>query len=181
MRGFSNSRIALPVSAGDAIDNWTAPWRARWRALAERERRGVTIIAWVLGLFVLWALAIAPAWRTARNAPVQLDQLDVQLQQMQRQANEARELRAIPALGATQAAAALKVASEALGSAGRLQLGGDRATLTLTGANGTQLREWLAEARSTARARPIEANLTRGPQGYSGTIVVALPTGSGAP
>jgi general secretion pathway protein M len=181
LRGFSNSRIALPVSAGDAIDNWTAPWRARWRALGQRERRGIAIIAWVVGLFLLWAVAIAPAWRTARVAPAQLDQLDAQLQQMQRLANEARELRAIPALGGSQAAAALRAASEQLGVAGRLQLSGDRATLTLTGVNGSQLREWLAEARSAARARPLEANLTRGPQGYSGSIVVALPTGGGAP
>ena len=178
MKGFSNSRLALPVSAGDAIDNWTAPWRARWRALGQRERRGLSIAAWVVGLFLLWALAIAPAWRTVRSAPQQLDQLDAQLQSMQRQANEARELRAIPALGATQAAAALKAASDELAGAGRLQLNGDRATLTLTNANGTQLREWLAEARSAARARPVEANLTRSPQGYSGSIVVALPTGS---
>lgn len=181
MKGFSNSRIALPVSAGDAIDNWTAPWRARWRALGERERRGLAIIAWVVGLFLLWAVAIAPAWRTARAAPAQLDQLDAQLQQMQRQANEARELRAIPALGGSQAAAALRAASDGLGGAGRLQLSGDRATLTLSGVNGTQLREWLSEARSAARARPLEANLTRGPQGYSGSIVVALPAGGGAP
>lgn len=181
MKGFSNSRIALPVGAGDAIDNWTAPVRARWRALGQRERRWLAIAAWVVGLFLLWAVAIAPAWRTTRAAPAQLDQLDAQLQQMQRQASEARELRAIPSIGAAQAASALKAASEGLGAAGRLQLAGDRATLTLSGANGTQLRDWLAEARSAARARPIEANLTRGAQGYSGTIVVALPTGGGAP
>ena len=179
MRGFSNSRIALPVGAGDAIDSWAAPWRARWKALGTRERRGISIAAWVLGLFLLWALAIAPASRTVRTAPAQLDQLDAQLQQMQRQANEARELRAIPALATSQAAAALRATTEELGAAGRLQLSGDRATVTLTGANGTQLREWLAQARSAARARPLEANLTRGPAGYSGSIVVALPSGAG--
>lgn len=181
MRGFSNSRIALPVSAGDAIDHWTAPWRARWRALGQRERRGISIAAWVIGVFLLWAVAIAPAWRTVRAAPAQLDQLDAQLQQMQRLADEARELRAIPPLGTSQAAAALRAATDELGGAGRLQLSGDRATLTLVGANGTQLSEWLAEARSAARARPLQANLTRGPEGYGGSIVVALPTGGGAP
>jgi len=181
MKGFSNSRLALAVSAGDAIDNWTAPWRARWRALAPRERRGLRIAAWVVGMFLLWALAIAPAWRTVRAAPAQLDQLDAQLQGMRRQANEARELRAIAPLSGSQAAAALRTASEALGSAGRLQIVGDRATLTLTGVNGTQLRDWLAEARSAARARPTEANLTRGPQGYSGSVLVVLPGAGGAP
>lgn len=181
MKGFSNSRIALPVSAGDAIDNWTAPVRARWRALGARERQASTIAAWALGLFLLWAVAIAPAWRTTRAAPAQLDLLDAQLQRMQRQANEARELRAVAPLAGGQAAAALREATGELGSAGRLLVSGDRATLTLTGANGTQLRDWLAEARSAARARPLEANLQRGPQGYSGSIVVALPGAGGAP
>ena len=178
MKGFSNSRLAVAVSAGDAIDNWTAPWRARWRALGSRERRGISVAAWLLGLLMLWLLAIAPAWRTASTAPAQLDRRDAQLQQMQRQASEARELRAIPALGPGQSAAALRAASEALGTAGRLQVVGDRATLTLSGVNGTQLSDWLTEARSAARARPLEANLTRGPQGYSGSIVVAFPSGA---
>jgi general secretion pathway protein M len=181
MKGFSNSRIALPVSAGDAIDNWTAPWRARWRSLGVRERQGITVAAWIVGVFVLWALALAPAWRITRAAPAQLDLLDAQLQQMQRQANLARELRAIPPLGSSQAAAALREATQALGPAGRLVLSGERATLTVTGANGSQLRDWLDEARSAARIRPLEVNLTRGPQGYSGSIVVTLPTGGGAP
>jgi len=97
---------------------------------------------------------------------------------MQRQASEARDLRAIAPLASAQSVAALRAASDALGAAGRLQLSGDRATLTLSGANGTQLRDWLTEARSAARARPVEANLTRGPQGYSGSIVVALPAGA---
>ncbi len=181
MKGFSNSRLSLKVGAGDALDNWLAPWWARWQALGPRERRGLAVAAWVLGLFLLWAVTLSPAWRTTREAPTQLDHLDAQLQQMQRQALEARELRAIPALGSSQAAAALRAATDTLGAAGRLQLGGDRATLTLSGVNGSQLRDWLAEARSAARARPLEANLTRGPQGYSGSIVVALPAAGAAP
>jgi len=52
---------------------------------------------------------------------------------------------------------------------------GERATLTLnTGVNPEALRAWLNEARSGARARPVEAQLQRGPLGYTGTIGVAL-------
>ena len=123
VKGFSNSRLSLTVGAGDALDNWMArlaPLRARWQALGPRERRGLALAAWVLGLFLLWAVAIAPAWRTTRAAPAQLDRLDAQLQQMQRQAHEARELRAIPALGSSQAAAALRAATDTLGAGGRL-------------------------------------------------------------
>ena len=64
------------------------------------------------------------------------------------------------------------------GDRGRLVVLGDRATLTLSNASGEQLRGWLAEARSSARARPVEATLNRGPQGYSGTLIVALPPGA---
>ncbi len=180
MTRFSNSRLALPVGALDTVDQWLAPLRARWQSLGARERRGLSLAAWMVGLFLTWALAIAPAWRVARDAPAQLDRIDAQLQQMQRLAGEVRELRGAPVIAGPQAVGALRAATDALGRAGRLQVAGDRATLTLNGANGSQLRDWLVEARSSARARPLEANLTLGPQGYSGSIVVALP-GASAP
>lgn len=170
---------AQSAAARSALAAGAAPWRARWQAMGPRERRAVAIAAWVLGAFLLWSAAIAPAWRVARQAPTQIDRLDAQLQAMQRMAVEARELRAISPVTSTQSLAALRSASESLGASGRLQATGDRATLTLVGASGTQLRDWLTEARSAARARAIEANLTRGPAGYSGSIVVALPTGGG--
>jgi general secretion pathway protein M len=159
----------------------TAPLRQRWQALAPREQRIAGWLAWAIGLVLLWFIGIAPAWTSVRSAPARIDQLDAQLQQMQRLAAEAATLRALPPVGGLQAQAALKAATDALGGAGRLQLGGDRATVTFTNATGTQVRDWLAETRSAARTRPIEANLTRGPQGYSGTIIVQMPgTGGGS-
>jgi general secretion pathway protein M len=152
-----------------------APWQARWKALAPRERQLVLVAAALVGAALLWWIAIAPAWRTVQAAPAKLDQLDAQLQTMQRLAGEVQSLRAAPAVGPAQSQAALKAASDGLGSAGRLVLAGDRATLTFVNANGAQVRDWLAEVRSAARARVLEANLLRGPQGYNGTVVVVLP------
>lgn len=155
-----------------------APLRARWQALGSRERRWLMAAAWVVGAALVWFVAVAPAWRTVSSAPGRLDQLDAQLQQMQRMAGEARSLRGAPAVGAVQAQAAVKAASDSLGGTARLTLQGDRATVTFTNASGAQLREWLNEVRGAARARPIEASLTRGPQGYSGSVVLALPGGA---
>ena len=73
-----------------------------------------------------------------------------------------------------QAAAALRAATERLGEQGKLVLQAERAILTLNNAGTGALRDWLAEARSGARARPLEATLTRGGQGYSGTLVVVF-------
>jgi general secretion pathway protein M len=123
-------------------------------------------------------LAVQPAWRTLRAAPAQLDALDAQLQGMQRLAGEAKELRGMPPVNVAQAMTALKAASDRLGDKAKLSVQGERAVLTLTAVGTEQLRGWLAEARSGARARPVEATLTRGPVGYSGSIVVAIGSAS---
>jgi general secretion pathway protein M len=146
-----------------------------WAALPGRERRLLLLAGGVLGLFLLWVLALQPALQTLRSAPAELDALDAQWQTMQRLAAEAGELRATPPVSPDQAAAALTAATERLGDKAKLMLQGDRAVLTLNGVGTNTLRDWLAEARSGARARPVEANLLRNAQGsYSGTLVLSL-------
>ena len=145
---------------------------ARWAALAPREQRGLVIAAVAVGLLVAWWLLVAPALRTLRETPAQLDRLESQLQQLQRVAAEARELKGAAPVSPAQSATALKAAADRLGDKAKLNVQGDRATLTLNGASPEALAAWLGEARSAARARPLEAQLTRGAQGYSGTVVV---------
>ena len=170
----ATSRLALP-----------APWlaqldalRARWRGLGARDQRLAGLALAVLGAFLLWTVAIQPAWRTLRDAPAQRDALELQLQEMRVLAAEVQQLRNAPALSTEQSAAALRAASERLGNRARLSLQGDRAVLTLNGVGSTQLREWLAEARAGARARPVEAQLSRAAQGFSGSIVLNIGAGS---
>ncbi len=151
------------------------PLRTAWAARDARERRLLLLAAGVLGGYLLWALALQPAWRTMRDAPARLDALDAQLQAMQAQAADAQALRATPALPRPQASAALQAASGRLGDKARLVEQGERAVLTLAGASGDDLRNWLAEVRGSARARAVEVRLTRDEEGLSGTVVVALP------
>jgi general secretion pathway protein M len=150
------------------------PLRDGWQALPPRERRLVWLAASVLGLYLVWALAVQPAWRTLAQAPAQLDTLGRQLQAMQLLAGEARELRDTPAVTPDQAAAALRAATERLGDQGSLTLQGDRAVLKLSGVGTSALRDWLAQARSGARARAVDVKLTRSGRGYDGTLVVAF-------
>ncbi len=149
--------------------------RTWWLARTPRERQAVIVVALVIGLFALWSLFVQPALRTVNGAPVLLDRLDAQYQQMQRIANEATALRGATRVSPTQAAAALKAATDRLGANARLTLQGDRATLTLSGGVSAEaLRAWLNEARSGARARPIDAQLQRGPSGYTGSLGLTL-------
>jgi general secretion pathway protein M len=143
-----------------------------WRNLAPRERRGLLMAGLAIGLLLLWMIAVRPAWQVLRTAPAQLASLEAQAQEMQRLAAESRTLRDAAPVSPAAATAALRAASDRLGPAARLQLQGERATLSFDNLPAPRLAAWLAEARSGARARPTEANLTRGTQGYSGTITV---------
>jgi general secretion pathway protein M len=151
---------------------------AHWQTLGERERYAVQGVGALLAVLLAWALLLAPALRTLKTAPAELERLETQLQQMQAQAQEARTLRAAPAVPPAQAQAALTASVEHLGAAARMNLTGDRAVITLNGIAPEALQAWLGEVRSAARARPVEAQLTRGPKGYSGSLVLALGGGA---
>ena len=123
----------------------------------------------------MWWLGLAPALRTVRAAPAQIEAVEGQLQEMQRLAAEVRELRALPALPLTQAQAALSAAAQRQGDPLRLTLQGERATVDIASLPGDALVVWLAEVRMSARARVVEAQLGRTPQGeYRGRLVLVL-------
>lgn len=170
----SNAMTASPGLA--SLRQQATHW---WRARTPRERQAVAAVLLVLGLFFVWTALVAPALRTVREAPAQLDQLDAQLQQMQRIAAEGAALRGASRVSPSQATVALKAATDRLGDRARLTVQGDRATLTLTGGvDPVALRAWLSEARSGARARPVDAQLQRNPQGYTGSIGLTLGSNS---
>ena len=150
--------------------------QARWKALSERERLILMGGGAALALLLGWALLVQPALRSLGQTPAKLHAAEVQLQAMRLQADEARQLRERPAVPAAQALEALKASSERLGERGRLVMQGERAVLTLNGLSAEQLQAWLGEVRSAARARVVEASLQRGPQGFSGTLVLTLGT-----
>jgi general secretion pathway protein M len=149
-----------------------AALRHRWMALAPRERRALALGGGLLGAYLIWALAFAPAWRTLAAALAQ------QAQQMQALATEAAALRAVPPVPTAQAQAALTAATARVGTPASLSLQGERAILSLKGISGAQLGAWLAEARRGARARVVEASLMQsGPGLYDGSLTVALGAG----
>jgi general secretion pathway protein M len=162
------------VSNSPALSSLRQQAGVWWRARAPRERQALAIVIAVLLIYIVWSLMIQPALKTVREAPAQLDRLEAQYQQMQRIGIESTSLRGAPRVSPTQAAAALRAATDRLGDRGKLTMQGDRATLTLTGVSSDALRSWLNEARSGARARPVEAQLQRGALGYSGTLGVTL-------
>lgn len=157
-----------------ALQQARAQLMQRWQALAPRERRAASFALAALAVLLIWTVAVQPALKTLRSLPQQRAEVDLQLAQMQSLANEARELRALPPLAPEQAEAALRAATARLGAGARLNLTGDRATVTLTGIDPASLTAWLAEVRSGARARVVELQINRIGAGYNGNAVLAV-------
>jgi general secretion pathway protein M len=167
----ANRRSAGKPSFAESVRGW-------WAGLQAREQQGLILGVTVLALAALWLLAVQPAWQLLRQAPTRLATLDAQTLTMQRLAAEAKGLRGSPQVTPAQSAVALRDASARLGSVAKLSIQGDRATLTVEGLSADDLRAWLAEVRGGARARAVEAQLTRGPTGFSGSITLALAPGT---
>jgi general secretion pathway protein M len=147
-----------------------------WRQLKMSERRLILAAFWVILVALLWLLAIAPALKTIKEAPVQHRALDAKLQSMRALSIEAKTLQNQPKLGLDEAQKALQSAvSQRFGSAAQLNLAGERATLTLKNANPQELAQWLTQARVNARALPGEAKLNKTGDGWDGTLVLNLP------
>lgn len=155
----------------------------RWQGLAVREQNLVLIAAALVALALLWWLAVAPAWATLRAAPARHAALDAQLSRMRTLQAEAEQLQSTTRTGAANTgdtAGTLRAAlTQRLGTTAQLSVVGDRATVTLKGAAADALAQWLAQARSNARATPIEARLTR--TTTTATTSPGASGGAGAP
>ena len=167
---MSTDHAAALAPAGGARDQAGQFWQSR----APHERQLIIAAAVAVAILVVWLIAVRPALNTLRETPAELDRLDTQWQQMQLAALESTTLRSASPVPPQQAAEALRAATERLGGKGKIALQGDRATLTFSSVPFEALRNWIGEARGAARARPIEAQLLKGANGYSGAITVVL-------
>ena len=150
--------------------------RTWWATLAGRERGMLALMLFVLMAALLWFAGIAPALRTLRSAPAQIEALDAQWQSMQLLAAEARVLqgRAPPPRDAALRELE-QSARQRLGSSAQVNAAADRVTVVLRGAPPQGMADWLSQARLNARVVVTQANLTRGPTGWDGTLLLNLP------
>ena len=151
--------------------------RAHWAGLAPREQALVAAAVALVGLALVWWLAIGPALATLRSAEEQHRALDAQLVQMRRLQAHARAMQAQPKLGHDEAMRQLEATiRQQLGVSARYAIAGERVSITLTNTPAQALAQWLAQVRTNARAIPGEARLTRNATGgWDGSLVLALP------
>lgn len=153
-----------------------------FKNLPDTDRQKLKWLALFLGVILLWTFNLAPALKTWRETPQQLEALELQTQRLKQMQAQAQTLQKAPRLSTADAGASLvQRAAEVLGSGARLNIEGARATLTLTGVSADSLAQFLASARTQALALPIEAHLqkSKGKAAqpvWQGTVVLSLPS-----
>ena len=154
-----------------------AQWLARWNGFAPREKTLVLAAGGLVAFALLWWVALAPALATLRSAEAQHRTLDAQLQKMLRMQAQAQAMQAQPRQTYDEALRQLEQAIRGqLGTTARYSISAERVTVTLTGASGQVLGQWLSQVRVNARALPGEARLVRNANGsWDGTLVLTLP------
>ena len=149
---------------------------AWWHALARRERSLLLLMLVVLLAAAVWFGGLAPALRTLRTVPAQIVTLEAQWSAMQAMAAQARGMQAREPLPREDALRALEASvRQRLAGTGQVNATADRVTVVVRGAPPQALAPWLSQARLQARVVATQANLTRGPAGWDGTIVFTLP------
>lgn len=144
---------------------WTTEWATRWGGLSRRERQAITVAATLVGMTLVWSLAVAPAWRTLQQAPQLRARAMATLETMRAQASEAQDLRNKAATSRHTRADALRTLEAAtrqwLGPSARTIASDDRITVTLQSASPDALAHWLNDTRLNAGLYPIQAHLER--------------------
>ena len=159
-------------------------WQAVWSRRNPREQRLLGIGVWVLGLAVLWVLALGPALHTWQEAPARQALLDAQSQRMRQLQAQAQSLQKPAVITRTDASKWLEKNLNELGPNARISLQGETATLSLQAAPATALARWLSQARDNAQALPTQAQLQHASSPGSdsldtpwrGSLVLRLPS-----
>jgi general secretion pathway protein M len=151
--------------------------RARWLDLAPREKVMVAAAIAVVAFGIAWLVFVGPALSTLQSAETQRRSLDAQLQRMAALRTQAQSMQSQPRANRDESVRQLELAvRQRLGTSARMQVAGDRVTITLTGTPADALAQWLAQARASAHALPAEAHLVRNGAGaWEGSLVLALP------
>ena len=149
----------------------------KWTQLAPREQQLVAGAAGLVVAAIVWWLLLAPALGVVRSAEAQHRALDTQLQRMRGLQAQAVALQSQPRQTVDEASRQLEATvKDKFGTNARMTIAGERVTIALTGASPEALGQWLIQARTNARALPVEARLTRNAASrWDGTLVLALP------
>lgn len=152
--------------------------KAKWQTINPREQTLVIVASAIVLLALSWSTLVAPPLRVLRQASDQQRTLDAETQKMQNLQAQAQRLLALPKTSRDDALRALQASAQQLGTAAKLDVAADRATLTLRAVPADALAQWLAQVRTSAHTQPLEARLSLADSpavAWDGQLVLGLP------
>ncbi len=146
--------------------SWMEPARARWNALASRERRAAALLAGFLGAVFFYLLLWSPVQGGLAYARTRLATVQVQLAQVQEQAALVEKMRSTPrSTPPSDAAAAVEQTAQRHGLREQLKRveseGAGRVRVQIEGAPFLALTAWLAELQQQSGIRAESAMIDR--------------------
>lgn len=166
------------MSPTNSTPRWRAALQQRWQAMAPRERLSLATGAAVVGFTLVWLVGVSPAWQALRKAPERQRALDAQLADMQALAAQAQTIRQDGDAQVPARATVIRViesAAREMGTGTQLSITGSQATLRLGQVAPDLLARQLDQLRRAARVMPVQAQLERVGEGWSGTLTLAGP------
>jgi general secretion pathway protein M len=149
---------------------------AWWTQRARREKQLLMGACLVVTAAGVWWVAIAPALQTLDQFERVRTSQAASLQRMRMLQTQAQALQANPAVTSAVAAQALQAATEkAFGTQADLTILNGTATVNLRNVSPDALAQWLASARTSARAVPAQARITQTKSGWTGSMQLTLP------
>jgi general secretion pathway protein M len=161
------------------IQRAKATLATRWQALSTREQSGLQWLGLLLGVAVIWLVAVAPALHTLGDSVTRRAQISTQQGHMLALQAQAQALQQRTPMSRDEALRTL----QSLSANPNLQLTvqGERVSVQLKAVSASTLATWLAQVRNQAQTLPIEAHVTRDSDAnktaitWSGSLVLRLP------
>jgi type II secretory pathway component PulM len=158
------------------LSSWIGPARARWNALAARERRVAAVLVLFLGAVFFYVLVWSPVQGGLAHARTRLAAVKFQLAQVQEQAALVEKHRNAPrSAPPADAAGAVEQAAQRHGLREQLKRvdaeGAGRVRVQIEGASFSALTAWLAELQQRG-LRAESAAIER--QANPGTVNLRL-------
>ena len=146
--------------------SWIEPARARWNALAARERRAASLLAAFLGAVLFYFLVWNPVQGGLARARAHLASVQVQLAQLQEQAVLVDKVRSTPRFAPpSDAAGTVERSAQRHGLREQLKRveaeGVGRVRVQIEGASFSALTAWLVELQQQSGLRPESATFER--------------------
>lgn len=159
------------------IEEYVAPWRLRWVALAARDRRAALVMSCALLVFAVWQLLVLPASRYAERQEGRLAVEYDNLGWMQANAAAARQVggargKALPAGQSLLSTVSASARETGLNLQRFEPEGESRVRVTLENAVFTDVMRWLVEMER--RYGVSVANLAADAQSVPGVVNIRL-------